>query len=305
MSGSRQPVVDAHFHLWDPNQHTYPWLDRDPPPHIGDLAPIRRPYLPVDYRRDVAEWDLIACVNVEAGMAQSNPLSESAWLDTVLGTFDRPAVLVANVDLSRPDAAALLDAQARVRRVRGIRMRFREPGDLTRAGVGSTAIADPIFRANFGRLRDHRLTFDLQAPSDLMPEAADLASRFPEIPMILTHAGLPLDRSSQGMRAWHRGLKQLAACPNLFCKISGLAMLDHHFTPQRLRPIIRPIVEAFGPGRCMLGSNFPVDRMFGSFDAIFSAYAEALDEATSEERWLIFAGTALAVYRVTDLSSPS
>lgn len=132
-----------------------------------------------------------------------------------------------------------------------------------------------------------------------MDEAAQLARAHPDIQIVLNHAGMFVDRDSPaGYRAWREGLKTLAACPNVAVKISGLAMFDHHWTVESLRPYVLETLDTFGVERAMFASNFPVDRLFGSYDALWQAYARIVAGASDDERRQLFVANAERIYRI-------
>jgi hypothetical protein len=68
------------------------------------------------------------------------------------------------------------------------------------------------------------------------------------------------------------------------CKISGLGMTDPRFTRESLRRWVQTCVEVFGPDRCVLGSNWPVDRLFSSYDVIVDLYRDYLSDLGDEEQ---------------------
>ncbi len=257
------PVIDAHHHLWDLRRHHYPWLqDEVRPTHFGDYAAIRRDYLIDDYLADIAGQNVRKSVHVEAGFDPADPVAETRWLQAVADEHGYPHAIVARVDLTRDDAAEVLDGHARFANLRGVRMMARRPDQIAAGVTGPAVFVDPMFRRNFALLGARGLTFDLQAPVPLMADAAALAVDFPATGIVLTHVGLPLDRSEQGMAAWRNGIAALAARPNVYCKLSGVPMTDHAWTEASLRPILLHAIGAFGADRCMVGSNFPVDKLF-------------------------------------------
>lgn len=288
------PVVDAHHHLWDLEANRYPWLQDAPVRmHFGDYAAIRRSYLPDDLRRDAGPVRLLATVHVEAHWRGGDSSEgETAWLDVQARTCGLPDAIVGHADLTEPDVAPVLDAHCAFGRFRGVRMMTRRAVEPS----GAALLDDPGFRRGFALLGPRGLSFDLQAPPETMEAAARLTADFPETTVILTHAGLPLDRSAAGLAAWRRGLAQLAACENVVAKLSGLPMSDPAWTPESLAPMVRALLEAFGPDRVMFGSNFPVDGMFSDYPALVAGYAAALHDDELEP---VFRATAARIYRLT------
>ena len=81
-------------------------------------------------------------------------------------------------------------------------------------------------------------------------------------------------------------------------KISGLGMCDHKWTVDSIRPFVLSMIEIFGPSRCMFGSNFPVDKLYTSFETLFDAFDEITRGFSDSERADMFAGTAERFYRI-------
>jgi predicted TIM-barrel fold metal-dependent hydrolase len=132
-----------------------------------------------------------------------------------------------------------------------------------------------------------------------MEEAAALARAHPDIRIIVNHAGMFVDRNSvAGYRAWREGMRALAACPNVAVKISGLAMFDHAWTVESLRPYVLQTLDTFGVERAMFASNFPVDRLFGSYGALWHAYADIVSGASDSEQAALFRTNAEQFYRI-------
>jgi predicted TIM-barrel fold metal-dependent hydrolase len=109
---------------------------------------------------------------------------------------------------------------------------------------------------------------------------------------------MPTDRDAEGIKAWEDGMKRLAAQPNVAAKISGLGMVDRAWTTERIRLFVLKTIEAFGVGRAMFASNFPVDRIHGTFGEHFGAYDEITRGFSPDERRRLFSGTAEEVYRI-------
>ncbi len=294
-------VVDAHMHLWDLGRIRYPWLTPPLPVGItGDVSPIARNYPLDDYLRDAAQGGVhpVKIVHIEAGANPADALAETRWLQDIADTRGFPQAIVAHAGLDKPDVAALLERHAAHRNVRGIRQILNWHPDPLKTYTPRDLLADEAWHAGFARLARHGLSFDLQIYPAQMPAAARLAALHPGTPIILNHTGMPLDKDPEGLATWRAGMRLLAAQPNVAVKISGLAMLDWHWTPESLRPFVLETLEIFGAERTMLASNFPVDRLFGPFGRLYSAYADLLSGASLAERANLFAGTAERIYRI-------
>lgn len=295
-------VVDPHVHFWDLATHHYPWLANPGVSFVGDARALRFNYLPADLLREAGDIDVLKVVHVEANHDPADPVEETRWLQG-LADADRehamPEAIVAAADLSAPNAQAVLEGHAAFSRTRGIRQILNVHADPLYDYVGRHYLRDAAWRANFGLLARYGFSFDLQLYPSQMEEAAALAQAHPDIALIVNHAGMFVDRNSvAGYRAWREGLRVLAACPNVTVKISGLAMFDHQWTVESLRPYVLETLDAFGVERAMFASNFPVDRQFGRYEDLWHAYAQIVSGASAGERDALFIGNAQRVYRI-------
>lgn len=296
-------VIDAHHHLCTLSTASYPWLEGPAPARYhGNDLPLRRDYLLEDYVADAAGLEalgmrLVGSVHVENGAA--DPLWESRWLHGIITSADLPSAQVAKVDLAAPDAGQAIARHATLTSVRGVRdilnwhadpfYRHRDRADL---------LTDDAWLRGFGALAAHGLSFDLQVFADQLADAASLAARFGDTSIVLDHAGMPIDRSPAGLHRWRAQLSVLAAEPNTTVKISALGTLDHDWTTDTIRRIVRETIDVFGPQRCMFASNFPVDGLYSSFTALFAAFDEITSDLDDAERAALFAGTAARIYRI-------
>lgn len=281
------PIVDAHQHFWDPRANYHPWLcDQPPVPfRYGDYSALRRPYLPGDYFADAGRHEVVKTVYVETEWDPRDPLGETAWVERLRSETGFPTVMVAQAWLDRDDVAAVLERQAAFGFVRGIRHKPR-PG----------AMRDPRWRAGYALLARLGLRFDLQAPWSELADAAGLCRAYPDTQLILNHAGLPADRSAQGLRGWKEALRALAACPNAAIKISGICVPGERWTPELNREVVLAAIEAFGVRRSMFASNFPVDGLCASFDEIYSGFRRIAQQFSALEQRALFHDNAVRIY---------
>lgn len=100
-----------------------------------------------------------------------------------------------------------------------------------------------------------------------MEEFLELAREFPEVQIILNHTGMQVD-GPDPFEGWRSGMKVLAQAPSVACKISGLGMADWTWITESIRPYVEEAINAFGTGRCLFASNFPLDKLFSSYDAL-------------------------------------
>ena len=292
-------IIDAHHHVWD-LANDLPWLKHKRVPfRYGDYSPIRRDYMPADYRTDIAGWPVVGSVYVEAEWNRDLAADESRWAAAVAARYGLPSAIVAWCDLAQPTAGQLIVSHASVPIVRGVRHKptaAPAPGEAKRGEPGS--MDDPAWRDGYALLERHRLSYDLHTPWWHLDAAAELARDFPGIQIVINHTGLPVDRSPEALAAWRRALEGSATQENVAIKISGLGRPGLPWEIETNAPVIRDAIEIFGADRAMFASNFPVDSLVGEFDTIFSGFLTATADRPEKDRGKLFHDNAVRIYRL-------
>jgi predicted TIM-barrel fold metal-dependent hydrolase len=295
------PIVDAHQHFWNLERNYYPWLcDPEPIPfRYGDYAALRHTYLPPDYRRDSAAFRVVKTIHMEAEWDRVDPVAETRFVESLHRKHGLPSACIGHAEFDRPNIVEVLAGHAQSPLMRGIRHKPKAVGDPRDAGRGAPgSMDDPAWRAGYAELERHGLSYDLQTPWWHLDAAADLASDFPRTTIIINHTGLPADRSAEGLASWRRALAAAARLPNICIKISGLGRCGQPWTVDANGPIIRDTVSIFGPDRCMFASNYPVDRLAGSFETIYRGFIAAVADRPYAEQLQLFHDNACRVYRL-------
>ena len=294
---AKRKIIDAHHHLWDLDHgYAYPWLQDKPAGEgmLGDLSSIARTHLPADYFADAANYDVVKTVHIEA--VPIDPLAETRWL---LALGERiPNGLVGFAALNDPTVEKRLAEQAAFPAIRGVRQIVNWHKDPRFSFTPSDLLADSAWQAGYGLLKKYRLSFDLQLYPGQMAEAYDLARRHPETLIVINHTGMPIDRDPENLALWRQGMQKLATADNVVAKISGLGMVEHDWSTDSIRPFVLGTIDAFGSERCMFGSNWPVDKLYSSFDTLYGAFESIVSDFTSAEQDRLFRANAERWYRL-------
>jgi predicted TIM-barrel fold metal-dependent hydrolase len=177
------------------------------------------------------------------------------------------------------------------------------------------------FRAGFAHLAPLGLCFEASVSFYELPQLTALARAFPDARIVVNHCGGVIGGAKSAthrdevFRHWRRGLIELAVCPNVMVKLSGLGTRLGRFrfedeaggpTSVELanawHPWIETCLAAFGPDRSMYGSNFPVDKGSHSYTVGLNALKLVVADATSREKADIFWRSATRFYRLSDAS---
>ena len=295
------PIIDPHQHFWDLTLEKHPWLcaDHNIPFRYGDYTKLRgRNYLPDDYLKDTAGYQIQKTVYVETEWNSDDPLGETAWAMELHNRTGFPHAIVGQAWFMAENITAVLASQAACPLLRSIRQKPTATPSFEsfRPGLPGS-LGDPRFRNGFSGLASFGLHFDLQTPWWHLGEAADLARDFPETLIILNHTGLPSDRSNAGLKGWRSAMARFAKEPNTAVKISGICQPGIPWTSELNRAIVLETIHLFGVSRCMLASNFPVDKLIASFEQIYSGYLEILEEFSNSDKQKLFHDNAAIYYR--------
>lgn len=301
------PVIDAHHHVWEPRKNNYPWLSGDTlvPHRYGDYSPVKKTYLPDDFRRDAAGQNIAATVYVDAEWDPTDPIGETRYVTSLHERFDLPNAIVAQAWLDRADVADVLAEQAKFYLVRSVR---HKPGGATSLAEAKSGVrglmSNDRWRRGYELLAKHNLHFDLQVPWWNLAEAVDLVRSFPQTTLIINHTGVPNDRAPETKVGWRAGMAALAAEPNVVVKISGLCLPGQPWRTEDHEWIIGHTIALFGPDRVMFGSNYPVDGLMARYDQIFGTFREITAPFTDAEKRAMFHNNAIRIYRPVKSGQP-
>jgi predicted TIM-barrel fold metal-dependent hydrolase len=294
-NSDEEPFTDAHVHFWDHGRPGLRWLFLEPGfehPRLKGTHRLDAPrYTPAELRAEAGHAAPSKMVHVQCAAATTDPRTETAWLDDIAAEQGWPSALVAGCRVREADAGDVIAANAGSERFRGVR-------DLTVYGPvapGDVAMA-------FDAAAEHGASIELMVPLEHYDTISTLAARWPDVTIVLGHAGQPAERTTAYLAQWSRSLAELAATTdNVVLKVSAIASsADPHWTTHSIRPWVLAAIEAFGPDRSMLASNWPIDRLFGSYERLVGAYRTIVAALDDEERVAVLHGTADRVYRIED-----
>ena len=297
-------IVDAHHHLWDLNNADtkYSWLMvTEGEAFFGDYAAIRKSYLLEDYIEDAKNQNIIKSVHVQAEHDDDKPVNETAWLQNLADTHSSklPNAIVAFADFSKNNVSEILDAHQEYKNTRGIRQILSYNKDEPKySHATEDFMKDSSWVENFKHIRNRNLSFDIQIYKHQMQDAVNLANKYNDVLFILNHTGEPCYQSKEYIESWEQNMTKLAKCENVVAKISGLGMFDPNWTIDSTRIFVEKTIQIFGIERCMFASNFPVDKIFNTFDTYWNSFKEITKNYSENDKQLLFSSNAEKYYRI-------
>lgn len=314
-------IVDTHMHLWH-HASGYRYFVEE---YARDIA---------ESGHDVAASIFVECRSMyrATGPEHMKPVGETEFAlgqaaIAASGKYTHAEIaagIVAHADLTlRENLPEVLDAHlaAANGRLRGVRMRAKWDADpVVKGAVSADApglYLEPAFQRGVAELARRGLLFEASIYHPQISDVTALARAVPDAQIVMIHSGSPVGHSSyrgherEVHAQWLRDMKDFAACPNTSIKLGGLLMTLAAFdfgqaerppTSAELaelwRPYIEPCFEIFGPERCMVSSNFPVDKAGVSFGTVWNMFKRVAAPCSDTEKQAIFSGVARRIYRI-------
>ncbi|MEA3460762.1 MAG: amidohydrolase family protein [Bacteroidota bacterium] len=274
-------MIDAHHHLWKYNQREYRWMD-------DSMHVLQRDYLPGDLEQELSQTGVSGTVVVQA----RQNLEETRWLLGLANTHSFIKGVVGWLDLRSSELDKQLDAFAAHPKLVGLRhVLHDEPDD--------EFMLRKDFMNGIAQLKAYNLTYDLLLFPRHIEPAIMLVERHSRQRFVLDHLGKPLIKSGI-MEPWKRDITRLAAYPNVWCKLSGMVTEAdlQNWSYKELLPYMETVLEAFGPERLMLGSDWPVCRLAGEYGEVIGVVRKFIKSMDIKDQTKILYQNAIDCYQL-------
>jgi L-fuconolactonase len=271
--------IDAHHHLWRYTIEEYGWITED-------MSALARDFLPQDLRREL----LVSGIHGSIAVQARQTLDETWWLLRLADEVDFIRGVVGWAPLASPEFAAVLERLQASEKLKGLRHIIQDEPD-------DNFMQRPDFNAGVALLQQYGLVYDILIFERQLPAAISFVDRHPAQVFVLDHIAKPriADRK---LEPWRTNIRELARRENVYCKLSGMVTEANwkSWGPADLQPYFDVVLQAFGPKRVMVGSDWPVCLLATTYQTWFSTLEEFIRPLSLAEREMILGGVAGEVY---------
>jgi len=272
--------IDSHQHFWRYEPAQYPWIRAD--------WPLRRDFLPEDLAPLLRAAKLDGCVAVQARQS----VEETRWLLGLAAQHSFIKGVVGWVDVLGENLTEQLTCFANNPRFVGVRHVVQDEPD-------NSFLLRPSVVRGIAELRFFDLAYDLLIFPQQLPAAIQLVKKFPRQRFVLDHIAKPYIRRKE-LWPWSGHIRELAQCPNVFCKVSGMVTEAdwRGWKKADFTPYLDVVFEAFTPRRIMYGSDWPVCLLSAGYERVHDLATRYCQKLSPAEQDRVFGETAVEFYRL-------
>ncbi|HEX2846563.1 MAG TPA: amidohydrolase family protein [Chitinophagaceae bacterium] len=273
--------IDAHNHFWKFDPVKDSWITEE-------MDIIRRDFMPADFFPVLQQHGFDGCIVVQSDQSEKEndfQLKNAAQYGYIKG-------VVGWVDLQSPQVEERLAYYRSFPVMKGFRHILQ--GEADRA-----LMLKPAFKQGIGLLEKYGFTYDILIFPDQLKYAEELVAAFPRQKFVVDHIAKP-DIKTGSSNNWKQEIHALAAHDNVFCKISGMITEADwkQWKKEDFTPYIDTVVEAFGTGRIMYGSDWPVCKVAASYSKTLEIVSQYFCRFSAAEQAAFFGGNACSFYHL-------
>jgi len=274
--------IDSHQHYWHFNTADYGWMGEN-------MSVIKRDFLPTDLLPELKSIDFDGSVAVQARQS----LEETNWLLQLADEHPHIKGVVGWLDLQSEQAEEQIAAFAKHPKAVGVRHVIHDEEDLD-------FMLRPAFICGVQMLEKYDMAYDILIFPKHLTNTIEFVKQFSnKQTFVIDHIAKPLIKDGI-VSPWKEDIAALATFPNVYCKLSGMVTEAdwNTWTPENIRPYLDVIMEAFGPERILIGSDWPVCLVAGKYSEVMQVVTDYISTFTEKEQALMLGGNAVKAYKI-------
>ena len=274
-------IIDSHQHFWNYEPEKHSWID-------DEMSVIRRDFLSDDLQKVFDENGVDACVAVQADQTTE----ETDFLISLAENNNFIKGVVGWVDLRSESIEEDLLKYKKYDVVKGFRHVVQEEQD-------HNFMLRPEFLNGIELLGKYDLCYDILIFPHQLGAALELVKKFPNQKFVIDHIAKPYIKDGF-FEGWAVMMREIAKNQKVYCKISGMITEADYktWTPELVHPYMKLVLESFGAGRVMYGSDWPVCLVAGNYSIVKALVTDFISDLSQEQQNAIMGGNAAKFYNL-------
>jgi L-fuconolactonase len=254
----------------------------------NEMEVLKKDFGPEDLEPLLKKCNLDGCVTVQASQSEA----ENDFLLKIAAGSSIVKGIVGWVNLGSDDVIERLSFYKQFEKIKGFRHVIQDEPD-------SDFMLQRDFLNGVTALRNFHYTYDILIFTVHLPNTLEFVRRFPDQPFVIDHLAKPQVKNNQ-YEDWKKGLAAIASFPNVYCKISGMVTEAkwHEWKQEDFKIYLDTVVELFGTGRIMYGSDWPVCLLSSSYEDMYKMVNDYFSSFSQDEQNNFFGLNATKFYRL-------
>lgn len=274
-------IIDSHQHFWNYEPEKHLWID-------DEMSVIRRDFLSDDLQKVFAENGVDACVAVQADQTTE----ETNFLISIAENNNFIKGVVGWVNLRSESIEEDLLKYKKYDVVKGFR-------HVVQGEQDHNFMLRPEFLRGIELLGKYDLCYDILIFPHQLGAALELVKKFPYQKFVIDHIAKPYIKDGF-FEGWAVMMREIAKHQNVYCKISGMITEAGYktWTTEQVHPYMKLVLESFGAGRVMYGSDWPVCLVAGNYSMVKALVTDFISDLSQEQQNAIMGGNAAKFYNL-------
>lgn len=273
--------IDSHQHFWHYNAADYGWIS-------NEMEILKNDYLPDALKIELSSMGFDGSIAVQARQS----LEETQWLLNLAEQNNFIKGVVAWVDLCSPKIEEQLKQYSKHSKLVGVRHVIHDEEDVN-------FMLRKDFLKGIALLKKFSLTYDILIFPKHLANTIQFVSRFPEQVFVLDHIAKPFVKDKK-ISPWKEDIEKLSQFKNVYCKLSGMVTEANikNWKQEDLFPYLDVVFGAFGSDRLMIGSDWPVSKLAGTYSQVMSVVVNYIEKYSEKDKNNILGGNAVKAYHL-------
>lgn len=274
-------VFDAHVHILNHKQISYPWT--------ADIPSLSADHLFEDYLAATQPHELTGVLFMETAASDGDYIAEAEYVANLMQQYP---VIKGQIASIRPEIDDNFDTwleQSERLNICGYRRILH--------AEENTLMSDSTFIKNVRKIGEAGKTFDLCVHDWQLDEALQFVKQCDNTTFVIDHFAIHRQLGENEVQKWRESIKALAACPNVNFKISGILL---HYNEEKDLPTVKSLfsymLEVCGIDKLIWSGDWPVIELGNTLRNWLDVTEDMIKDLSPEDQHKLLIGNTKRIY---------